>query len=95
MMGEFTKQEIQAVHDAAGGPVMGALGKILQGILEEAQEAFEDPGCGIEVLKVNQGKVITVRRVEGMVQKLVDFDLEEPNGVDDEIESEGDVNADF
>jgi hypothetical protein len=92
-MEQFTEQEVKSWQAVAGGPVMSVLGKILQLILEEAQEAFEDPGCGIEVLKVNQGKVITVRRIEEMAQRIVDWDLEEPRGEDDEIENEGEVDV--
>lgn len=91
---EFTEQEIRTLQEAAGGPIFGVLRKTMDRIYADAQEAFENPACNLEILKVNQGKVVALNALQVMLQKVVDFSFEEMNG-DIQTEEEEAIDVDF
>lgn len=93
----FTDEEVKAWQQQVGGPVLGVVGKVLEGILGEAQEVFENEGAGIEAIKVAQGMVRAVRRVEEWSRQIILVDLEQKEqAIGENIEIDGgDVDVDF
>lgn len=93
----LTEQEVRAWQDAAGGPILGVLAKMLEAIRAGTLEVFEAEGATLAELKVAQGMLKATQMIERASAQVLTVNLEDRDLLlgDNDDEGQEEIDVDF